>query len=136
MMNKNVLIISALAIVSVLAFVYVRSNAPAPTRAPIVSVTPVEVSGATAVGKSKFDENCASCHGENATGLDGVAPPLVHDIYKPSHHADIAFMLAAQNGVRAHHWPFGNMPAVNVSESDIQAIIAYVRKLQVANGIE
>ncbi|TDQ64437.1 cytochrome c553 [Maritalea mobilis] len=135
-MNKNVLIISALAFVALMAFIFVQSNTPAPTRAPMVSVTPIEVNGQTALGKAKFDDNCASCHGENATGLEGLGPPLVHKIYEPSHHADIAFMLAARNGVRAHHWPFGNMPAVDIEESDMQAIIAYIRKLQVANGID
>ena len=48
----------------------------------------------------------------------------------------MAFLLAAKQGVRAHHWPFGDMPPVpGVSEQDVGRIVAYVRTLQKANGI-
>jgi mono/diheme cytochrome c family protein len=83
-----------------------------------------------------FDANCASCHGANAAGQDGVAPPLVHIIYEPNHHGDASFLLAAKNGVRAHHWPFRDMPAVqNITDDSIALIVTYVRELQRANGI-
>jgi len=60
----------------------------------------------------------------------------VHAIYEPGHHGDLAFKRAAMNGVRAHHWPFGNMPPVQgITRADIGAIVAYVRALQRANGI-
>ena len=86
-------------------------------------------------GKTLFDANCASCHGSNAAGSD-MAPPLVHDIYNPGHHADEAFVRAALTGVRAHHWSFGNMPAIaNVTQGDVLTITRYVRELQAANGI-
>ena len=88
------------------------------------------------IGGRAYDAVCAACHGPNGQGRDGVAPPLVHKIYEPSHHSDMAFVLAAQNGVRAHHWKFGNMPAVEgVTRSDILAIVTYIRALQRANGI-
>ncbi|EAQ23329.1 MULTISPECIES: c-type cytochrome [Roseobacteraceae] len=88
------------------------------------------------IGASAYDAVCAACHGLNGQGQDGIAPPLVHKIYEPSHHGDMAFVLAAQNGVRAHHWKFGNMPAVEgVTRSDILDIVAYIRVLQRANGI-
>ena len=51
-----------------------------------------------------------------AAGHDGAGPPLVHKIYQPGHRSDMAFVLAAQNGVRAHHWPFGNRPPVEGAE--------------------
>ena len=87
-------------------------------------------------GKLAFEAKCAVCHGANAAGQDGVAPPLVHKIYEPSHHGDASFLLAARNGVRAHHWRFGSMPPVEgVSDDDIRMIVAYVRELQRANGI-
>jgi len=39
-------------------------------------------------------------------------------------------------GVRAHHWSFGNMPAVEgLTRADVKMIIAYIRELQRANGI-
>lgn len=88
------------------------------------------------IGKRGFDNNCASCHGENAVGQQGVAPPLVHIIYEPNHHADEAIQRAVANGVRSHHWRFGNMPAVEgLTRADVSYIIAYIRELQQENGI-
>jgi mono/diheme cytochrome c family protein len=86
-------------------------------------------------GKTLFEQNCAACHGANASGTD-TGPPLVHNIYNPGHHSDDAFVLAAQNGTRAHHWPYGDMPPVDgVNEAQARAIATYVRELQAANGI-
>ena len=88
------------------------------------------------MGKIAFDAKCAICHGENAAGQKGVAPPLVHKIYEPSHHGDFSFERAAMLGVRAHHWPFGDMPPVEgLTKADIKSIIAYIRALQRENGI-
>lgn len=110
----------------------VEINGPA-----MVDVTvPETLSAKAELGKVAFDAKCAACHGLNAAGQDGVAPPLVHKIYEPSHHGDAAFLMAARNGVRAHHWRFGNMPPVEgVTDSDVKMIIAYVRELQRVNGI-
>jgi mono/diheme cytochrome c family protein len=95
-----------------------------------------ELSGLATIGKRGFDKNCAACHGENAVGQDGVAPPLVHKIYEPSHHGDESFQRAVAMGVRAHHWKFGNMPAIEgLTRADVKAITAYVRELQRHNGI-
>lgn len=86
-------------------------------------------------GEMIFNENCAVCHGKWATGTN-QGPPLVHKIYEPSHHGDIAFHMAAERGVRAHHWRFGNMPAIEgVTKAQINKVIAYVRTLQRSNGI-
>lgn len=105
---------------------------------PLVAVTvPAALSAQAQLGEGFFNAVCASCHGRNAAGQDGVAPPLIHRIYEPSHHGDMAFVMAARNGVRAHHWPFGNMPPVeqNLTDAELGAIIAYVREVQSANGI-
>ena len=98
---------------------------------------PAELSAEARLGETYFNAVCASCHGTNAAGQDGVAPPLVHRIYEPGHHGDMAFVLAARNGVRAHHWPFGDMPPVEqrLTDGELGAIVAYVRALQQANGI-
>ncbi len=103
----------------------------------MVDVTVPDTFSANAeLGRVAFEAKCAACHGANAAGQDGVAPPLVHKIYEPSHHGDAAFLLAAKNGVRAHHWRFGNMPPVEgVTDGDVKMIVAYVRELQRANGI-
>ena len=104
--------------------------------APLVDVDVPELSGLAAEGKVVFDQNCAACHGENASGKDGFAPPLVHEIYEPNHHGDASFQLAVKNGVRSHHWRFGNMPRIEgVNEQEVDKIIAYVRALQKENGI-
>ncbi|SMP23680.1 c-type cytochrome [Shimia sagamensis] len=88
------------------------------------------------LGKRAFEATCATCHVDNAAGQDGVAPPLVHKIYEPGHHSDMAFFMAVDNGVRAHHWAFGNMPPVaGLTKGDVKAIVAYVRELQRENGI-
>lgn len=88
------------------------------------------------IGQLAFEAKCAACHGANAAGQDGVAPPLVHIIYEPSHHGDEAFQRAAELGVQGHHWPFGDMPPVEgVTRGDVTMVIAYIRELQRANGI-
>ncbi|AKO99553.1 MAG: cytochrome c [Marinovum algicola] len=106
--------------------------------AAIVDVTvPAEFSDNAKIGQRAFEAKCAACHGTNAAGQNGVAPPLVHKIYEPSHHGDMAFVLAAKNGVRAHHWRFGDMPPVEgLTQGDAMMIVAYVRELQQANGID
>ncbi len=100
-----------------------------------VDVKVPELSVEAKAGEVKFAENCAACHGENASGSD-QGPPLVHDIYNPGHHADQAFVLAAKRGVRQHHWQFGNMPPQpNITSAEIKPILSYIRELQQANGI-
>jgi len=102
----------------------------------LATVRVPELSAAAKPGEMLFNANCASCHGKDAAGQEGVAPPLVHKIYEPNHHGDIAFQRAAKNGARAHHWPFGDMPPVDgVTEADVTKIITYIRELQRANGI-
>lgn len=111
-------------------------NTAGKTGEPLVSVSVPELSERAKAGQVAFEANCASCHGNNAAGKDGFAPPLVHKIYEPDHHADLSFQLAVKNGVRAHHWRFGNMPPVeSVSEDKVADIVVYVRELQRANGI-
>ena len=100
-----------------------------------VQVTPAALSDAGEAGEALFEANCMECHGPNAAGTN-LGPPLIHDIYNPGHHSDQAFYLAAANGVRAHHWPYGDMPAqTQVSREEVGLIIRYIRELQEANGI-
>ncbi|MBN7756660.1 cytochrome c [Nitratireductor aquimarinus] len=103
----------------------------------MVNVTlPDTFSGAALMGQRAFNSTCAACHGANAAGSD-AGPPLVHRIHEPSHHGDEAFELAVKNGVRAHHWKFGNTPLQpEFTDADLSAVIAYVRELQRANGID
>ncbi len=104
---------------------------------PIASVSlPGTLSAQAELGQKIYEANCAACHGLNAAGQEGIAPPLVHVIYEPGHHGDESFQRAVALGVRAHHWRFGDMPPVEgLSRRDVAAIVAYVRELQQANGI-
>lgn len=103
---------------------------------PIVSVSVPVLSAADQEGEGLFNAKCATCHGKDAAGQEGVAPPLVHVIYEPNHHADQSFHRAVQRGTRQHHWPFGDMrPVPDLTAEDVQKIIGYVRALQKANGI-
>ena len=92
---------------------------------------PVEL----AKGEKDFNGYCAPCHGVGARGTDR-GPTFLSKIYEPNHHGDPAFRLAAQNGVRAHHWNFGDMPKIEgVRPEEIDEIIRYVRWLQKEAGI-
>lgn len=102
---------------------------------PLERVVP-EFSAEGHAGRLAFEAHCLACHGEHAMG-GASGPPLVDPIYRPSHHADIAFALAVRRGVRAHHWPFGDMPPQpSIGEEPVRNITRYVRELQRANGIE
>lgn len=101
----------------------------------MVQVSVPDLSAGARAGESLFNAKCAACHGRNAAGSD-LGPPLVHRIYEPNHHGDAAFYRAALLGVQAHHWRFGDMPAVEgVSEQDVASIVRFVRELQRASGI-
>jgi mono/diheme cytochrome c family protein len=103
---------------------------------PIVKVVMPELSGDAALGALAFKGKCAACHGEDAGGRKGMGPPLIHKIYFPGHHSDMAIYQAARQGAKQHHWPFGDMPPVKgITDADIKVIIAYIRTVQRANGI-
>ena len=144
MMKKYAIPASALAALITLTYFAFRPDAQDAAEAEdtsdnlaIVDVAvPPEFSELAALGAVAFESACINCHGQNAEGKKGFGPPLVHKIYEPSHHADYAFLMAVENGVRSHHWPFGNMPPQEgFTQGDVKAIIAYVRELQRANGI-
>ncbi|MCB1334776.1 MAG: cytochrome c [Roseivivax sp.] len=118
------------------AFYALSAGSPQETRQEVSETTFVmpELSAEAQEGERYFNAVCAACHGQNGLGTE-QGPPLVHDIYNPGHHADMAFLMAAQNGVRAHHWRFGNMPPQQVTRAEVARIVAYIRELQQANGI-
>ncbi|MDA1100039.1 MAG: cytochrome c [Proteobacteria bacterium] len=130
--KRTALLVLSVVAGGVLVFIYQSSDRAGS------ALVEVKVPGLSAIGQqgeAAFAKNCAQCHGENAAGGTG-GPPLVHNIYNPGHHADGAFRLALQRGVPQHHWRFGNMPPQrHVGKDDANAIIAYVRELQAANGI-
>jgi mono/diheme cytochrome c family protein len=88
-----------------------------------------------AMGVTLFNTHCSVCHGPSAIGTD-QGPSFLWRVYVPSHHSDASFYLAVKQGVRAHHWLFGNMPAMpHVTEDETTQIIAYVRWLQQQAGV-
>jgi len=112
------------------------ATAPAQGAAMVEATLPDALSQKAQMGKQAFEAVCAECHGQNAAGKAGNGPPLIHKIYEPSHHGDMSFHMAVQNGVRAHHWKFGDMPPQDgLTRADVNAIVAYVREVQRANGI-
>lgn len=138
---RTLIIVAVLCMASLGGWSYLQfrgheGSQPAGSGASMVQVRLPELSQAALEGEALFRANCAACHGDIADGRLGEGPPLVHKIYEPSHHGDGSFFLAAAQGVRAHHWPFGNMPPVDtVSQDEVGKIVVYVRSLQRANGI-
>lgn len=100
-----------------------------PTPSPGMMPSPVR-------GEPLFEQHCARCHGEDLQGTD-KGPPFLSPIYRPAHHGDPAFQMAARYGARAHHWRFGNMPPVpGVSPDQVADITAYIRMKQRRAGID
>ena len=88
-----------------------------------------------ALGKKLFAANCAACHGADLKGSD-KGPPMLHKVYEPAHHGDVAFQLAVKNGVRAHHWQFGDMkPVPGLTPDEVAHITAFIRAEQRKVGI-
>ena len=83
-----------------------------------------------AKGQRLYEKNCADCHGNDLKGSN-KGPPFLHKVYEPSHHGDPAFQLAVRSGSRAHHWHFGDLPAVpGLTPDDVAHITAYIRMRQ------
>ena len=86
-------------------------------------------------GEQKFNTNCSRCHGIGGVGTN-QGPTFLHKVYEPNHHGDVAFQRAAANGVKAHHWQFGDMPKIDaVKPEDVDDIVKYVGWLQKQSGI-
>ena len=87
-------------------------------------------------GKGLCAARCAQGQGVDGGGAP-TGPPLLHKIYEPAHHSDVAFQLAIRNGSRAHHWKFGDMqPVPGLTPDDVAHITAYVRNEQRKAGIQ
>ncbi len=109
-----------------------RQDAPPPARQ---TFDPGPVPAALQGGEQLYEARCSACHGEHGIGTDR-GPPLVHPVYRPSHHADEAFQRAVAFGVQAHHWDFGPMqPVPGVGRHGVAQVVAYVRWLQRQGGI-
>ena len=95
-----------------------------------ITAEDIEIPFNQGVGKSLYDEYCSSCHGLKLDGTD-KGPPLIHSLYKPSHHGDQSFYRAALQGVGQHHWEFGDMPPVpGMTRRRMGKLVPYVRYYQ------
>lgn len=95
-----------------------------------VQADTIEVPFQYAKGQQLFQQNCSACHGSTLKGSE-QGPPLLHPFYKPSHHGDASFYRAGLKGVKAHHWKFGDMPAVpGMTEAKMKSIIQFIRYYQ------
>jgi len=81
-------------------------------------------------GKGGYQSSCMKCHGKELLGTT-KGPSLLDDVYKSSHHADLSFYFAVKNGVRQHHWKFGDMPTIaGLTPQRVSDIISYIRWMQ------
>ncbi|UCH40720.1 MAG: cytochrome c [Gammaproteobacteria bacterium] len=81
-------------------------------------------------GQLLYEKYCSSCHGLDLAGSD-EGPPLLHPYYKPSHHGDKSFYRAALQGVKQHHWNFGDMkPVEGMTPKKMDRVVPYVRYYQ------
>ncbi|MDH5300732.1 MAG: c-type cytochrome [Gammaproteobacteria bacterium] len=88
------------------------------------------------LGRQIYQQHCAVCHGQNLRGNALKGPPLINEVYRPDHHADLAFYQAVRSGVLQHHWHFGNMPTQpDVTPEMTGHVVAYVRQEQRNAGI-
>ncbi len=132
-MNNRTFILVAVAL-AVAAALWWRSDGGGGGHA-TVDVKMPALSAKAKEGQALFSANCAACHGANGGGTDS-GPPLIHIIYEPSHHGDESFQLAVAQGVRAHHWKFGDMePVAGIDRSEVAKIVSFVREVQRNNGI-
>jgi mono/diheme cytochrome c family protein len=132
--KKFVLVVGSILLAGALIFggIYLIRKQTKERRAVVVP----ELSAEAKMGEATFEAYCVECHGKNAAGTD-KGPPIVNQIYSPSHHGDFSFVRAVTLGVPQHHWLFGGMPALpQVSRQEIDRIIVYLRELQRANGIQ
>ncbi len=89
-----------------------------------------------ASGAAPYKQFCASCHGVDLKGTDR-GPSHLSQVYAPDHHTDDSFRAAVRQGARAHHWGFGDMPAIQgIDDAQLDAIITYVREQQSEHGLE
>lgn len=87
-------------------------------------------------GEALYIRSCASCHGSDLRGTD-TGPSHLSMVYEPGHHPDASFEAAIRQGVRQHHWDFGDMaPVEGLAPAEIRAIIEHIRSVQEAEGFE
>lgn len=97
---------------------------------------PQAAAGASGQGAEVYASSCASCHGTDLRGTD-KGPSQLSIVYEPNHHGDDSYRSAIANGAPQHHWSFGDMtPVEDLTDDDVEAVIAYIRSEQQRRGFE
>jgi mono/diheme cytochrome c family protein len=121
----GMLVVGAIGLLWFTGFLIHQHQAPA-----LPSSTSMPVPPEFATEEALFHTHCAGCHGPSAVGTQ-QGPSFLSRVYVPRHHSDASFYLAVKQGVRAHHWNFGDMPALpHVTDAEVTQITAYVHWLQ------
>jgi len=114
-------------------YYFLSNNIRQPKVVGVVAVPAFSEAGAQ--GEAVFQGTCAACHGVELTGTE-LGPPLIYPAYRPVFHSDYAITSAIKYGVVQHHWQFGSMrPQSDIAAGEIALLIAYIREMQAANGI-
>ncbi len=83
-------------------------------------------------GQSLFIANCLACHRLGGQGEGTVGPDLLQPMPATAYLTDAGFRALIRNPAAVRSWPEQRMPAFDkavISDSDINAIIAYLRAL-------
>jgi mono/diheme cytochrome c family protein len=132
----KVKIIALLGVVALAALLTACGKADPDAARKRMGLPPADFVADLVQGEVLYRDNCQACHGVQGRGSK-QGPPLSHKGYRSSHHADLAFFQAVRDGVKQHHWNFGDMPAQpQISTEQAGHIVRYVRQLQWDAGIE
>jgi mono/diheme cytochrome c family protein len=85
------------------------------------------------LGKTVYDQHCASCHGNNGEGMRPNYPPLAQNqsIQMESAVNPIRMVLNGgyPPGTDANQRPYGMPPfAQNLSDNEVAAVVTYIRE--------
>lgn len=104
-----------------------------------IKATPIipELSASAQHGRTIINAQCAECHGIDGTGGSRKGPPILHSMYRAEIFPDFVLKRSILEGKREKNWRFGPMPAMpELSEADVNGVIAFVREVQTATGIQ
>jgi mono/diheme cytochrome c family protein len=87
-------------------------------------------------GAEVYEARCASCHGGDLGGSP-LGPSLRSELYGPDRFEDDRIRASISQGAEQVNWEFGPMPMVSgLSAAEVDAVIALIREVQAAEGLE
>lgn len=100
-------------------------------------IIPAQLSAGAQHGRTIINERCIDCHGVDGTGGSRKGPPILHPMYRNEIFPDFVFKNSVLNGKREKNWRFGPMaPVEGLSDADVDDVIAFVREVQAATGVQ